>query len=158
MAVLIRSHLHFIPIKHNAKYSSLEWHGIRIFGKSTSYSLLCVYRKQEISMNVFLEEMSHLLLSYCPKTTDEVVVLGDFNVHFGEDANSVHLSNLLHQWGLFQMVNEPTCISGYTLDLIFSNLYSLPLVTEVSKELIESTNPQIKFDHFPIFFSLYDEF
>ena len=109
-------------------------------------------------MNIFLEELSHLLQFYCPNTTDEVVVLGDFNVHFGEDTNSVNLANLLHQYGLSQMVTDATRISGYTLDLIFSNPYSLPVSTEVSKELIETTNPQIKFDHFPISFSVMDEF
>ena len=56
------------------------------------------------------------------------------------------------------MVTDATRISGYTLDLIFSNPYSLPVSTEVSKELIESTNPRIRFDHFPISFSVMDDF
>jgi hypothetical protein len=56
------------------------------------------------------------------------------------------------------MVKDATRISGYTLDLVFSNPYSLPLHTEVRKELAETTNRNIKFDHCPISFVLYDEF
>ena len=57
-----------------------------------------------------------------------------------------------------QMVNRSTRISGYTLDLIFSNPYSLPLLAEVSQDLAKTAISQIKFDHFPILFSLEDEF
>ena len=109
-------------------------------------------------MTVFLDEFSHFLLSFCSNTTDEVIVLGDFNVHFGVDTNSRNLVDLLDQYGLSQMVNDATRISGYTLDLVFSNPYSLPLHTEVCRELAETTNRNIKFDHFPISFSLNDEF
>ena len=159
VAFLLRSNINFTPIKRYANYNLLEWHGIRIFGNITSYRLLCIYRKQEISMKIFLEEFAHFLLSFCSSTTDEIVILGDFNVHFeSEDKNSTDLADLLHQYGLSQTVKEPTRISGHTLDLIFSNPYSLPLLTNVSKDLVATTNSQIKFDHFPISFSLPDEF
>ena len=46
------------------------------------------------------------------------------------------------------MVTDAIRISGYMLDLS----------TEVFKELTESTNPHIRFDHFPISFSVMDDF
>ena len=83
--------------------------------------------------------------------------MGDFNVHFEtSDKNSTDLANLLQQYGLSQMVNSATRISGYTLDLVFSNPFSLPSVANVHPELTETTSQHIKFDHYPIIFSLSD--
>ena len=108
VAFLLRSNVNFTPIKHYANYNSLDWHGIRIFGNITSYRLLCIYRKQEISMKIFLEGFAHFLLSFCSSTTDEIVILGDFNVHFeSEDKNSTDLADLLHQYGLSQRLKSP---------------------------------------------------
>ena len=109
-------------------------------------------------MTVFLDEFSHFHLSFCSNTTDEVIVLGDFNVHFGVDTNSRNLVDLLDQYGLSQMVNDATRISGYTLDLIFSNPFSLPLQPHVAEDLSETRTDRIKFDHFPILFQIADHF
>ena len=43
----------------------------------------------------------------------------------------------MDQYGLCQAVLDPTRISGYTLDLIFSNPFSLPLQPHVAEDLSE---------------------
>ena len=157
VAFLLKSNLKFAPIKPMCNYTSFEWHGIRLIGRISAYRLLCIYRKQEFTMKIFLEEFSHFLLSFSTNISDEIIILGDFNVHFEQDKDCA-LTNLLQEYGLSQSVTRPTRISGYILDLIYSNSYSLPLLPEVSEDMIKTTTSQIKFDHFPIFFQLVDEF
>ena len=109
-------------------------------------------------MKTFIEEFSHFLETFCSNTTDEIVLLGDFNVHFNSgDKNSTDLADIVHQYGVSQMVNGPTQISGYILDLIFSNSFSLPLLPHVAEDLAETNTSKIKFDHFPIVFNVTDE-
>ena len=33
-------------------------------------------------MLTFIEEFSHFMQLFCSNTTDEIILLGDFNVHF----------------------------------------------------------------------------
>ena len=47
VAILLRSHIQFVPIQHTAKYNSLEWHGIRLFGKQTSYIVFSVFTESK---------------------------------------------------------------------------------------------------------------
>ena len=159
VAFLLKSKLQFVEIKPQGRYTSFEWHGIQICGSNSKYRLLCIYRKQKISMIVFLEEFEHFLSLFCTNTTDEVIILGDFNVHFNSpDKYCCDMVDLLERYGLSQSVTDPTRISGYTLDLVFSNPYSLPLQCQVSEEMAKTTAPQIKFDHFPVTFKIADEF
>ena len=46
-----------------------------------------------------------------------------------------------------------TRISGYTLDLIFTNPSSLDINATVHPDLITTSNDNIKFDHYPISFN-----
>ena len=154
VAVLMKKSVKYTEVKHSFMYTSFEWHGVRIVG-STCYTILCVYRKQEFSMLLFLEELSDYLLALCTDTSDELIILGDFNVHFHTgDKNSTDLADLLQLYGLSQMVNDATRISGYTLDLIFSNVFSLPLEAKARPDLSKTMSTHIKFDHYPITCSL----
>ena len=99
----------FSSLKYTEQYSSFEWNGIRVFGVATTYCIICIYRKQEVSMLIFLDDLSDLLTSICSFSTDEILVVGDFNVHFGRaDKPSCDLSSLLSEYGLTQQVNECT--------------------------------------------------
>ena len=155
VAFLLKKCIIYKTITTQLVYSSLEWHGVRYFTKYT-YLMLCIYRKQEISMTIFLEELLDLVSNLCNNTCDTVIISGDFNVHFETgNKSSTDLQNLLLQFGLQQQsVNEPTNIFGHTLDLVFTNPCELSINTSVEKELSISKNPLIKFDHFPVLFQL----
>ena len=151
IATLVKNPIKFTEINTNISFDSLEWNAIRITGHLCNYFILCIYRKQEFSMASFLEEFSILLEQKCSTSCDEIIVVGDFNVHYGtQDKKSTDLVDLLSQYGLLQAVVEPTRISGFTLDLVFHNPISSPLTANVYPELAMSTNESIKFDHFPI--------
>ena len=159
VAFVLKPHVKYVALKHYNDYVSFECHGIKVTGDIASYRFLCIYRKQEVSMRTFLDEFLHFMESFCSNTTDEIVLLGDFNVHFGSgDKKSTDLADVVHQYGMVQTVNGATRISGYTLDLVFSNPHSLPLLPEVAEDLAETHTSKIKFDHFPIIFSINDKF
>ena len=52
------------------------------------------------------------------------------------------------------MIHGAIRISGHTLDLVFSNPFSLPLVAGVHQELTQTNSTHIKFDHYPIIIGL----
>ena len=155
VVVLLKDFLKFKPITKCFYFSSLEWNGIRVFGQKITYCMLCIYRKQEISMLVFIQDLKTLLNAVCADTADEVVVLGDFNVHYGtNDKSSQDVCDVLYEFGLSQQVRGATRISGYTLDLIFTNSSSLDINATVDPDLITTYNDNVKFDHYPICFDL----
>ena len=83
--------------------------------------ILLVYRAPCASISVFIQELEELL----EKLTcvgGELLILGDFNVHF-EDSNcnqSGQLKDLCNSFGLVQHVHGPTHRHGHTLDLLFT--------------------------------------
>ena len=155
VVLLLKNFLKFKPLNDSFHFESLEWNGIRVFGLRVTYCILCIYRKQEISMIIFVQDLLTLLNTLCADTTDECIVLGDFNVHFGShDKSSQDVCDVLSQFGLSQQVMGATRISGYTLDLIFTNPSSLDINATVNPDLITTSNDNIKFDHYPISFNL----
>lgn len=85
VAILVKHPIKFTKVRRSLYFNSLEWNGVRIAGGITNYLVLCIYRKQEISMVSFLEELSVLLEKHCSATCDELIVVGDFNVHYGTE-------------------------------------------------------------------------
>ena len=154
VAILVRNTIKFKSIPRNGEYASFEWHGIKYLAKR-AVSIICVYRKQEVSMGVFLEELNELLTAICCNCSDQIILTGDFNVHFEKrDKSSIDLDNVTSNFGLQQNVENPTHIAGHMLDLIFSNPYDTDITVDVKKELALTTNSSIKFDHFPILFQI----
>ena len=154
--ILVKNPIKFKMLKNCVNFDSFEWNSIRVFGTFTC-CILCIYRKQEHSMIDFLKQFSELLDILLTDSTDELLVVGDFNVHFEtQNKSSKDLSDLLSECGLSQTVTEPTRVSGHTLDLIFSNPYSLEICPVVNIDLAKTDNPHIKFDHYPIQFSILD--
>ena len=91
-------------MKYKRQFESFEWNGITVDGGGINYCLLCIYRKQEIAISEFLQHLSVLLDNVFFQCTDELIIMGDFNVHFEtSDKSSVDLSDLLSQFGLSQM-------------------------------------------------------
>ena len=152
--MIIRKQLKYKDVRTQFDLDSFEWHGIRLLG-NTNYLILTIYRKQEFPMSLFLNEFSGFLSTLCNNTLDTVIINGDFNVHF-ETGNKPtrDLTDHLLQFGLLQCVNDRTHIDGHTLDLIFCNPCELELDVKVDYDLSVTNNPHIKFDHFPILFTI----
>ena len=150
---ILKNNFTFKKIYTQLKFDSFEWHGLRLFTKQV-YRMLCIYRKQEFPIAIFLTEVTELMSVLCNNTSDTVIVTGGFNVHFETgNKSSQDIRNMFLQFGLQQQsVNCATHIGGHTLDLIFTNPCELALSGTVSQELSMSKNPHIKFDHYPILF------
>lgn len=153
VAFLLKKGLKFKKIDINLEVDSFEWHAIRF--PIHRYLLITIYRKQEISMLTFVEEFLEFMTIACNKTLDTVILSGDFNVHFEtSDKPSRDLQNLITQFGLQQLVKDVTHEDGHMLDLVFINPCELCTTANVMSEYACTNNPNIKFDHFPVYFDL----
>ena len=108
--------------------------------------VISIYRLQEISMNVFTQELDDLISSHST-LTHSIILVGDFNVHYEiiDKNDTVSLANVTSSFGLAQHVVGPTHKRGHTLDLAFFNPFELQV----------SVSPVIDIglgDHFPIKF------
>ena len=108
-------------------------------------NLICLYRLQETSTEVFMQELNSLLSEQDPR--HPLLLTGDFNFHFEKsDLNSVkELSDLTSSFGLSQFVVGPSNKFGHTIDLLFANSY------EFDFNPIQPVDYSLS-DHYPIFF------
>ena len=84
----------------------------------------------------FHADLSELLRLMFSDSSDEILIVGDFNVHFETvDKPSPDLADLCAEYGLSQQVFEPTRISNHTLDLVFCNPCTLSVNTSVHPDL-----------------------
>jgi hypothetical protein len=84
--------------------------------------LVLVYRPPWSSASAFLADFEDLMEEIFIKRYDNLVVLGDFNLHWGENERpSRILQERMAAFGLQQIVEPPTHRRGHTLDLIFIN-------------------------------------
>ena len=66
VAFLIKNQIKFSRVfKNTLQYNSFEWNGIRVYSPKTTYCILCIYRKQEISFLQFRADLSELLRVLC---------------------------------------------------------------------------------------------
>ena len=112
--------------------------------------LVCVYRKQEIAVSVFIEEFSAFVEKIVFKG-DSVMFVGDFNfwVDVEDDANAKQMLNLMNAFGQSQIVTDPTNRSGHTLDQIYANEFQVQVDHHVIQDTMGLTT-----DHFPIVFEI----
>ena len=80
-------------------------------------------------------------------TNCNVIVMGDFNIWAEQNWNTdvTAVFNLMHAYGLEQLINEATHIKGHTLDHVYANTLQISISTQVLHE-----NFGISPDHFPI--------
>ena len=127
-------------------YDTFQYQNIIFHGKF-SINLMCIYRLQETSYSLFLQEFSEMLSDQDPRHS--LVLTGDFNVHF-EKSNSQHVLDLAYltsSFGLIQFVSGPSNKFGHTIDLLFANGHDFEI------RHIQPVNYSLG-DHFPIFFDL----
>ena len=130
----------------SAKFETFQFENI-VFNGKFKMNIICIYRLQETSFKLFLEELETLIserISHHP-----LLLTGDFNVHFEktEESDVKRLMYLTSSYGLTQFVTGPTRTSGHTLDLIFANSYYFDIGN------VEAQCYNLS-DHFPIFYGL----
>ena len=125
-------------------YDTFHYQNLIFHGKF-NFNLICLYRLQETSFELFLKEFYSLLSEQDPR--HPLLLTGDFNVHFEKtDSKRVKdLSDLTSSFGLTQFVIGPSNKFGHTIDLLFANS------NEFDMNPIQPVNYSLG-DHFPIFF------
>ena len=131
----------------SSKYSSFEYSYVTLTLQSKIRLVLaCIYRKQEISFSTFNEEFT-TFMDKILYIGDAMLVVGDLNVWMDvvDDPDTRRLRTLMNAYGLSQLVQEPTHISGHTLDHIYVNEYQIELKYEVICDTLGLST-----DHFPL--------
>ena len=95
----------------------------------------------------FLEEFGEFLSDIITHS-DEIVIIGDFNIHLNkaDDPLCKAFLALLDTFGFIQSVHEPTHSSGNTLDLILSRGIDVTAVTVSPVTSVMSDHFLIKFE------------
>ena len=93
---------------------------------SKFYCTVTLYRptpstKNKIKKSLFIQEFADLL-EQAATWTGQVIILGDFNIHWDADNDTEKrdLCNLLDSFEITQHVDGPTHTEGHTLDLVMS--------------------------------------
>ena len=146
-AILYRSEL---TVKEgeasSSEYTSFEYSYVFLTMESRRKMLIgCIYRKQEVSYSMFIDEFSCFMDKVACKA-DVLLMVGDFNVWVDDDnSDSKQLLSLMSAHGLSQIVHVPTHRDGHTLDHVYFNQYQLTAKHQVINETLGLTT-----DHFPI--------
>ena len=106
-----------------------------------------LYRTGSINKS-FFQELDSLLSHICSQS-DNVVISGDFNLHFENDSdkNVKRCLDLFASYGFSKYINEPTHINNGTLDQLFA--FSLDRQLSLTLEVDSIHN--FGSDHFPIY-------
>ena len=93
---------------------------IKISIHKESFYCLNIYRPPSSSTSTFFEQFQSLLEDI-HHTTENLVIIGDFNFHLeSTSSNSKTFNSLIDSFDLTQKVNFPTHIYGHTLDLLLT--------------------------------------
>ena len=108
--------------------------------------LLLVYRKQEVKFSIFNDEFT-VLMDKIQCKGDILMVVGDFNVwvEVADDKDASDLRNMMHSYGLSQVIEEPTHRNGHTLDHVYINQHQMEIEHKVINEALGLVT-----DHSPI--------
>ena len=133
-----------------ASINSFEYHGIQLKSTRETYHIICLYRKQEIQVSDFIDEVDILLDYVSNKLAETIIVLGDFNIHFDEMGRSTSdVTSVFYNYQLQPLIQESTHIKGHTLDQIFYNIDDMDLSSELSIDSDSTLS-----DHYPIYFTI----
>ena len=106
--------------------------------------LISIYRLQDVSIQVFFNELTMLLESYCMLDT-LLIIGGGINIHLDIPTNP-HVTtfrNILEGFNLHQLVNEKTHVEGHQLDVLITNDCDKAIDARVINDINLS-------DHFPL--------
>jgi hypothetical protein len=112
-----------MPLWKAESFESLE---ITVTNSAACIRLIVIYRPPPSAKNgftkaKFFQEFEHLL-DHHNTTTGKLIILGDFNFHWEQhnDADKIHMQQLLDSAGLQQQVTGAPHTSGHCLDLVIS--------------------------------------
>ena len=103
--------------------SAMSFEGLELV-LSVVIRSVTVYRtpstgRKSVSFQTFIDEFS-IVLERCATHQTDCVILGDFNVHYGDDRtrNTRNFTELLQEADFKQHVREPTHVGDHILDLV----------------------------------------
>ena len=112
---------------------------VTIESNGSKLSAVTVYRpgssnKNKYHMNDFFAELTEMLAHYS-NYKNEVIFIGDFNIHVNDHNNSdaKRLLALLEMFEFNQHIHEPTHKNGNTLDLVITKHQSMVKFCEVDE-------------------------
>ncbi|XP_038049729.1 uncharacterized protein LOC119723237 [Patiria miniata] len=93
------------------------------------FRIIVLYRPPHSSLTTFMDEFASLLDRYA-LFTGQLIILGDFNIHWNNDAttstpsaNDRRFGNLLTQFNMQQLVTTGTHTSGHTIDFVITRQF-----------------------------------
>ncbi|XP_038061112.1 uncharacterized protein LOC119731897 [Patiria miniata] len=93
------------------------------------FRIIVLYRPPHSSLTTFMDEFASLLDWYA-LFTGQLIILGDFNIHWNNDAttstpsaNDRRFGNLLTQFNMQQLVTTGTHTSGHTIDFVITRQF-----------------------------------
>ena len=110
VAIIYRKDIKVKPISASSiEYATFEYSHCIIQSMGIKIQLVCVYRRQVKSLNMFCEEFENFMESIFYQG-DKTILVGDFNV-WVDDANNSDtkkMLKLMNAYGLSQIIKEPT--------------------------------------------------
>ena len=137
---------------HSAKsynFTSFECILVSI-SSSTSQKItfVVIYRLGELSPSVFFTEFYDFIEKIYINLKN-IIILGDFNLHMNKafDKDVIRFNNIISTFGLTQLIDKATHVSGNTLDLLITNQNE----TQIKDIIVDDVNYS---DHSFIFFKV----
>ena len=139
-AILFRKSLDIV-LHSSGCLKSFEFSIWKINNKHLPCFLVIIYRppyspNHPITASAFIEEFSNFIADDLPNQHQDIIITGDFNIHFDDKFNTTTkaFNDLLQSFGLIQHVTSPTHVNGHTLDYIITHDNSDITVTTPSTD------------------------
>ena len=148
VAVIYRSSFKLHSSK-SYNFNTFECIHASISGNSSQkINFIVVYRFCQLSSSAFLLEFREFIESTYIQMKN-LVILGDFNLHVNKvsEPDVICFNEMLSTFGLSQLIDHPTHVSGNTLDLLIINKDD----TQIKDIVIDEFNYS---DHSYIFFNI----
>ena len=121
---VVKSNINLKTRSHD--FNTFEAMTINIMGKCSA-SITLIYRpppskKNGLTVHEFQNEIETLMSELCASTADNLLIIGDLNMHYGKRSNHIHLDfdKMIQGLGMKQLVKDPTHKSGNILDVIIA--------------------------------------
>jgi hypothetical protein len=130
-------------------FSSFEYMMCTLSTKSKAFRVVIVYRPPKCSLSTFIDEFSELLPDIM-LLRDDLVIVGDFNIHIDDPqcSQAKKFLDMLNSFRLSQHIQHRTHKHGHILDLVLTRPEQSPLQLEVADTLLKDC------DHYAITFTL----
>ena len=151
VGILIKSDLDSIMIKV-PNYESFEVIVVSVRGGSNTINLVGIYRRDIVSMSLFLDEFSQFI-TFLFSRSHPFLICGDFNIRWNlpESTKTSQFCDIIKEYGLHPFAPESrTHIKGNTLDFILADELASPLIDGISVDLL--SDPTVS-DHHPLTFN-----